>query len=91
MEMHDLPYTGTSSITGSGTIPTTVIGEKPDPVRVNKYEPHMYIPSFWNNCKYPLDKILKNIHNGAVMLLHGNSKDNVNVLDYCIKEIKKKG
>lgn len=23
------------------------------------------------------------------MLLHGNSKDNVNVLDYCIKEIKK--
>ena len=25
------------------------------------------------------------------MLLHGKSKDNVNVLDYCIKEIKKMG
>ena len=41
--------------------------------------------------EYAKDKILKNIHNGAVMLLHGNSKDNVNVLDYCIKEIKKMG
>ena len=35
--------------------------------------------------------ILDNIHNGAVILLHGNSKDNTNVLDYCIKEIKNMG
>ena len=41
--------------------------------------------------EYAKEKILKNIHNGAVILLHGNSKDNVNVLDYCIKEIKKMG
>ncbi len=41
--------------------------------------------------EYAKDKILKNVHNGEVMLLHGNSKDNVNVLDYCIKEIKNMG
>lgn len=40
---------------------------------------------------YAKDKILKNVHNGAVILLHGNSKDNTNVLDYCIKEIKNMG
>ena len=36
-------------------------------------------------------KILDNVHNGAIILLHGNSKDNTNVLDYCIKEIKNMG
>lgn len=41
--------------------------------------------------EYAKKKILDNIHNGAVILLHGNSKDNANVLDYCIKEIKKQG
>lgn len=40
---------------------------------------------------YAKEKILGNMHNGAVILLHGNSKDNANVLDYCIKEIKKSG
>lgn len=50
----------------------------------------------WNEQKqgredYARKKILDNIHNGAVILLHGNSKDNTNVLDYCIKEIKKMG
>lgn len=40
---------------------------------------------------YAKEKILGNVHNGAVILLHGNSKDNTNVLDYCIKEIKKSG
>jgi len=40
---------------------------------------------------YAKKKILDNIHNGAVILLHGNSKDNANILDYCIKEIKKMG
>ena len=41
--------------------------------------------------EYAKKKILDNIHNGAVILLHGNSKDNANVLDTCIKEIKKMG
>lgn len=41
--------------------------------------------------EYAKEKILNNIHNGAVILLHGNSKDNANVLDTCIKEIKKMG
>lgn len=50
----------------------------------------------WNEEKqdrpdYAKQKILDNIHNGAIILLHGNSKDNANVLDYCIKEIKKMG
>lgn len=41
--------------------------------------------------EYAKKKILDNIHPGAVILLHGNSKDNTNVLDYCIKEIKNRG
>lgn len=41
--------------------------------------------------EYAKKKILDNIHNGAVILLHGNSKDNTNVLDACIKEIKNMG
>lgn len=50
----------------------------------------------WNEEKqgreeYAKKKILDNIHSGAVILLHGNSKDNTNVLDYCIKEIKNMG
>ena len=40
---------------------------------------------------YGKKKILDNIHNGAVLLLHGTSKDNANILDYCIKEIQKMG
>ncbi len=41
--------------------------------------------------EYAKKKILDNIHNGAVLLLHGNSKDNTNILDSCIKEIKAMG
>jgi peptidoglycan-N-acetylmuramic acid deacetylase len=41
--------------------------------------------------EYGTKKILDNIHNGAVILLHGTSKDNANILDYCIKEIKNMG
>lgn len=41
--------------------------------------------------EYAKKKILDNIHPGAVILLHGNSKDNTNVLDECIKEIKAMG
>ena len=50
----------------------------------------------WNEDKqkgteYAKEKILNNVHNGAVILLHGNSKDNCNVLDTVIKEIKNMG
>ena len=40
---------------------------------------------------YAKKKILDNIHPGAVILLHGNSKDNTNILGKCIKEIKNMG
>lgn len=41
--------------------------------------------------QYAKEKILNNIHNGAIILLHSNSKDNCNILDDVIKEIKKEG
>lgn len=41
--------------------------------------------------EYAKDKILKNVHNGAVILLHANSKDNCNILGTVIKEIKNMG
>ena len=41
--------------------------------------------------EYAKKKILDNVHNGAILLLHGTSKDNSNILDECIKEIKKMG
>ncbi len=40
---------------------------------------------------YAKQKILDNVHNGAIILLHANSKDNTNILDYCIKQIKNMG
>ena len=40
---------------------------------------------------YGKNMVLNNIHPGAVILLHATSKDNSNILDYCIKEIKKMG
>lgn len=40
---------------------------------------------------YGKQKVLNNIHPGAIILLHGNSKDNANILDTCIKEIKSMG
>lgn len=41
--------------------------------------------------EYGKKKILDNIHNGEIILLHSTSKDNSNILDYCIKEIKNMG
>ena len=41
--------------------------------------------------EYAKEKILSNLHNGAVILLHANSKDNCNILDEIIKEIKNQG
>lgn len=40
---------------------------------------------------YGKQKVLDNIHSGAVILLHATSKDNCNILGNCIKEIKKMG
>lgn len=50
----------------------------------------------WNESKQPNEqeatkKILDNVHNGEIMLLHGNSKTNTNILDNIIKEIKNMG
>ena len=41
--------------------------------------------------EYGKEKILNNLHNGEVMLLHGTSKDNMNILDECIKKTKEQG
>ena len=50
----------------------------------------------WNEEKQPneekaKEKILNNLHNGEIMLLHGNSKTNTNILDTIIKEAKNTG
>lgn len=50
----------------------------------------------WNEKSQPNEekskqKILANVHNGEIMLLHGNSKTNTNILDSIIKEIKQMG
>ena len=41
--------------------------------------------------KYAKEKILSNLHNGEVILLHATSKDNCNILDEIIKAIKAQG
>lgn len=41
--------------------------------------------------EYGKKKVLDNVHNGAILLLHGTSKDNSNILDDCIKEIRDMG
>lgn len=50
----------------------------------------------WNENRQPdeaksKEKILKNLHNGEIMLLHGNSKTNTNILDSVIKETREMG
>ena len=50
----------------------------------------------WNENKQPEEqsakkKIIDNVHNGEIMLLHGNSKTNTNILGDIIKEIKNMG
>lgn len=50
----------------------------------------------WNENNQPDEgkakkKILDNLHNGEIMLLHGNSKTNTNILDSVIKEAKGMG
>lgn len=41
--------------------------------------------------EYAKSKIYDNLHNGEIMLLHATSKDNANILDEVIKEIKNQG
>ena len=50
----------------------------------------------WDEKKQPDEEkakktILDNLHNGEIILLHGNSKTNANILDSIIKEIKTQG
>lgn len=50
----------------------------------------------WNENKQPDElaakkKILDNVHSGEIMLLHGNSKTNANILNDIIKEIQNMG
>ena len=50
----------------------------------------------WNENKQPDEEkarkiILENLHNGEIILLHGNSKTNTNILDSIIKEAKSMG
>ena len=40
---------------------------------------------------YGKSKVLDNVHNGAVILLHSNSKDNSNILNDVIKGIREMG
>ena len=50
----------------------------------------------WDEQKQPDEEkaqktILDNLHNGEIILLHGNSKTNANILESIIKEIKAQG
>ena len=50
----------------------------------------------WDNEKqnreeYGTKKILDNLHNGCVLLLHSTSKDNANILDNVLTKIKEEG
>lgn len=50
----------------------------------------------WNENNQPNEekskqKIIENLHNGEIMLLHANSKTNLNILDSVIKESKNMG
>lgn len=40
---------------------------------------------------YGRSKVLDNVHNGAVILLHSNSKDNSNILNDVIKGVREMG
>lgn len=40
---------------------------------------------------YGKSKVVDNLHNGAIILLHSNSKDNSNILDDVIKQAREMG
>lgn len=62
-----------------------------------------YVNMFWSfayddwyrdkvrGADYAYNKVMNNLHNGAVILLHAVSKDNADALDRIIKGIKEKG
>jgi len=41
--------------------------------------------------QYAYDVVMKNLHNGAILLLHAVSKDNADALDKIIKDVKQQG
>ena len=50
----------------------------------------------WDEAKQPsqsegISKIVNNVHNGEIMLLHATSKTNMEILDRVIKQIKDMG
>lgn len=50
----------------------------------------------WDEAKQPsqsegINKIINNVHNGEIMLLHATSKTNMEILDTVIKQIKDRG
>ena len=50
----------------------------------------------WDEAKQPsqtdgIKKIVENVHNGEIMLLHATSKTNMEILDTVIKQIKDMG
>ena len=50
----------------------------------------------WDNgkqpsCEYAMNKILDNLHNGEVMLLHPTSETNAKIMKDLIKELKSRG
>ena len=50
----------------------------------------------WDEKKQPseseaMDKIISNLHNGEIMLLHATSKTNADVMDKMIKKVKEEG
>ena len=50
----------------------------------------------WDENKQPshnqaINKIIENTHNGEIMLLHGTSRTNMEILDTVIKQIKNMG
>ena len=50
----------------------------------------------WNEAAQPsnesaINKIIENVHNGEIMLLHATSKTNMEILDTVIKQIKNMG
>lgn len=50
-----------------------------------------YDENIQKGTEYAKKIVLDNLHNGEIMLLHGNSKDNANALDSIIKEAKAEG
>ena len=50
----------------------------------------------WDNnnqpsCEYAINKILNNVHNGEVMLLHPTSNTNAQIMPILIRELKNQG